>query len=74
MITTEISSHVRYLLEEKGVWLLSSSLLWSEELYKKIHVMVCLFVVFFFYLRSKRKRTFKQVVRTRLMGENTITN
>ena len=73
MITTEISSHVRYLLEEKGVWLLSSSLLWSEELYKKIHAMVCLFVCFF-YLRSKRKRTFKQVVRTRLMGENTITN
>ena len=33
MKTTEISSHVRYLLEEKGVRLLSSSLLWSEDLY-----------------------------------------
>ena len=32
MITTEISSHVRYLLEEKGVRLLSSSLLCSEDL------------------------------------------
>ena len=31
--TTEISSHVRYLLEEKGVRLLSSSLMWSEDLY-----------------------------------------
>ena len=33
MITTGISSHVRYLLEEKGVRLLSLSLLWSEDLY-----------------------------------------
>ena len=30
--------------------------------------------VFFFYLRRKRKRTFKHLVRTKLMGENTITN
>ena len=29
---------------------------------------------FFFYLRRKRKRTFKHLVRTKLMGENTITN
>ena len=33
MITKGISSHVRYLLEEKGVRLLSLSLLWSEDLY-----------------------------------------
>ena len=33
MITTGISSHVRYLLEEKGVRLLSLILLWSEDLY-----------------------------------------
>ena len=33
MITTGISSHVHYLLEEKGVQLLSLSLLSSEELY-----------------------------------------
>ena len=34
MITTGISSHLRYLLEEKGVRrLLSLSLLWSEDLY-----------------------------------------
>ena len=30
MITTGISRHVRFLLEEKGVRLLSLSLLWSE--------------------------------------------
>ena len=30
MITTGISSHVRFLLEEKGVRLLSLSLLWSD--------------------------------------------
>ena len=30
IITTGISSHVRFLLEEKGVRLLSLSLLWSE--------------------------------------------
>ena len=33
MITTQISSHVRYLLEEKGVRLLSLSFLWNEDLY-----------------------------------------
>ena len=33
MITTEISSHVRYLLEEKGVRLVPLSLLWSKDLY-----------------------------------------
>ena len=33
MITTGISSHVRYLLEEKGVQLLSLSLLSSEDFY-----------------------------------------
>ena len=31
MITTGILSHVRYLLEEKGVRLLFLSLLWSED-------------------------------------------
>ena len=34
MITTGISSHVRYLLEEKGVRLLSLSLLPSDDLYR----------------------------------------
>ena len=33
MITTGISSHVRYLLEQKGVRLLSLSLLSGEDLY-----------------------------------------
>ena len=33
MITTGISSHVRYLMEETGVRLLSSSLLSCEDLY-----------------------------------------
>ena len=33
MITTGILSHVRYLLEKKGVRLLSLSLLWNEDLY-----------------------------------------
>ena len=33
MITTGISSHVRYLLEDTGVRLLSLSLLSSEDLY-----------------------------------------
>ena len=33
IITTGISIHVRYLLEEKGVRLLSLSLLSSEDLY-----------------------------------------
>ena len=45
MITTGISSHVRYLLEEKGVELLSLSLLWSEDLPMRWSV--------FFYLSSK---------------------
>ena len=35
MITTGISSHVRYLMEETGVRLLSSSLLSCEDLYLK---------------------------------------
>ena len=58
MITTGISSHLRYLLEEKGVRLLSLSLRWSV----------------FFYLSSKRNRKFKHLVQTKPMGENTITN
>ena len=44
MITTGISSHLRYLLEEKGVRLLSLSLLWGEDLYENIHAMVCFFL------------------------------
>ena len=43
MITTGISSHVRYLLEEKSVRLLSLSLLSGEDLYENIHAMVCFF-------------------------------
>ena len=31
-------------------------------------------VWFFFYLSSNRNRKFKHLVRTKLMGENTITN
>ena len=69
MITTGISSHVRYLMEEKGVWLLSLSLFWSEDLYENIQAMVC-----FFYLSSKRNQKFKHLVHTKPMGENTITN
>ena len=65
MITTEISSHVRYLLEE-GVRLLSSSLLENEK-----HPCNGLF---FFYLSSKRTVNFKYLARTKPMGENTITN
>ena len=68
MITTGISSHVRYLLEEKGVRLLSLSLLWSEELSMRCSV--------FFFLpgSSKRNRKFQDLVQTKPMGENTITN
>ena len=44
MITTGISSHVRYLMEEKGVWLLSLSLFWSEDPYENIQAMVCFFL------------------------------
>ena len=71
MITTEISSHVRYLLE-KSVRLLSLSLLWSEDLYQNIHVMVC----FFFPPQWQTKPTgkFKHLVQTKPMGENTITH
>ena len=44
MITTGISSHVHYLMEEKGVCLLSLSLFWSEDLYENIQAMVCFFL------------------------------
>ena len=44
MITTGISSHVRYFSEEKGVQLLSLSLLWSEDLYWNIYAMVRFFL------------------------------
>ena len=45
MITTGISSHEGYLLEEKGVRLLSVSLLSGEDLYYlNIHAMVCFFL------------------------------
>ena len=66
MITTGISSHVRYLLEEKGVRLISLRLLWSKTSMR--------WSVFFFYLSSKRNRKFKHLVQTKPMGENTITN
>ena len=66
MITTGISSHVRSLLEEKGVRLLSLSLLWSEDFSMRWSV--------FFYLSSKRKRKFKHLVKNKPMGENTVTN
>ena len=66
MITTGISSHVRYLLEEKGVRLLYLSLLWREDLSMRWSV--------FFYLSSKRNRKLKHLVQTNPMGKNTITN
>ena len=66
MITTGISSHVRYLLEEKGVRLLSLSLLWSEDPSMRWS--------FFLPDSSKRKRKFKHLVQTKPMGENTISN
>ena len=69
MITTGISSHVRYFLEEKGVRLLSLRLLLSEDLKTSVR-----WSGFFFYLRSKRNRKFKHLVQTKPMGENTITN
>ena len=71
MITTGISSHVRYLLEEKGVRLLSLSLLPSEDLYLKHWPCEGLF---FFYLSSKRNRKVNHLVQTKPMGEHTITN
>ena len=36
IITTGISSHIRYLLEEKGIWMLSLSLLLSEDSIKSL--------------------------------------
>ena len=74
MITTGISSHVRYLLEETDVWLLSLSLLSSEDLFWNIHAMACFVLFFFFYLSSKRNRKFKHLVQTKPIGENIITN
>ena len=66
---TGISSHVRYLLEEKGVRLLSLSLFGAKT---SIETSVRWSV--FFYLSSKRNRKFKHVVQTKPMGENTITH
>ena len=62
LITTGISSHVRSLLEEKSVPLLS----------KNIDAMVCFF--FSVYLSSKQNRKFKHLVQTKPTGENTMTN
>ena len=70
MITTGILSHVRYLMEEKGVRLLSLSLLWSEDLYFKKHPCDGLI----FSTSSKRNQKFKHLVQTKSMDENTITN
>ena len=70
MITTGISSHVRYLLEEKGVRLLSLSLLSSEDLYLTLAMQWSVFL----YLSSKRNRKFKHLVQIKPMGEHTITN
>ena len=69
MITTGISSQVRYSSEDKGVRLLSFGLLSSKDLKTSIR-----WTVFFFYLSSKRNRKFKHLVQTKPMGENTITN
>ena len=62
MITTGISNHVRYLLEETGVE--------RRPLLKNS----CDGLFFFFYLSSKRNRKFKHLVQTEPMGENIITN
>ena len=63
MITTGISSHVRYLLEERGVRCraktsIKTSTRWSVS----------------FYLSSKGNRKFKHLVQTKPMGEIIITN
>ena len=63
MITTGISSHVRYLSEEKGVRCraktsIKTSMRWSVS----------------FYLSSKGNRKFKHLVQTKPMGEKIITN
>ena len=66
MITTGISSHEGYLLEEKGVRLLSVSLLSGEDLYYlNIHAMVC-----FFLTQKQTNWKFKHLAQTKLMGEN----
>ena len=70
IITTGISSHIRYLLEEKGIRMLSLSLLLSEDSIKSLAMQWS----FFFYLSSKQNRKFKHLFQTKPMGENTITN
>ena len=57
MITTGISSHVRYLLEETGDRLLSLSLLSSEDLFWNIHAMVCFVLFCFFFSTSAANET-----------------
>ena len=71
IMTTGISSHIRYLLEEKGIRMLSLSLLLSKDSIKSLAMQ---WSVFFFYLSSKRNRKFKHLVQTKLMGKNIITN
>ena len=64
MITTGISSHVRYLsgcslkVFCRAETSIKTSMRWSVS----------------FYLSSKRNRKFKHLVQTKPMGENTITN
>ena len=70
IIKTGISSHIRYLLEEKGIRMLSLSLLLSKDSIKSLATQWS----FFFYLSSKRNRKFKHLFQTKPMGENTITN
>ena len=68
MIKTGISSQVRYLLEEKGVRLLSLSRGAKTPVKTSMRWSV------FFYFTSKRNRKFKHLVQTKPMGENTISN
>ena len=68
--TTGISSHVRYLLEEKGVRLLSL----SQFCGAKTSIKTFMRCSFFFYLSSKRNRKFRHLVQTKPKGENSISN
>ena len=65
MITTGISSHVRYLLEEKGVRFVERRPLLKHRPCDGL---------FFSTSVANETRRFKHLVQTEPMGENTITN
>ena len=70
MITTGISSHVRYLFEKK----VSGCSLWVFFWERRPPLKHPCDGLFFFYLSSKRNRKFKHLAQTKPVGENTITN